>query len=241
MNQLGQLVVPSGAIYLPDDLELMRYAGRVGFVRYSASGFILKSGIHSNVYVMGRDDLTDHPGLGWLTGRKVATVVCQNTAANEPQPCLVGLPTAGTSLAVNASLVSWREQIKTPAGHTICYRLMREALKKHGAHPEWVNGAATPSLTEWFIDNVATDGKTKEEAHGKFVESGRIKADYFPPVLIFIDRQQGAVQRLQAFGFTKVVVAYHLLDVAFAFQAMGLWPKDVVASVEKEIEAHQLK
>ncbi|KKU47632.1 hypothetical protein A3E96_00010 [Candidatus Uhrbacteria bacterium RIFCSPHIGHO2_12_FULL_46_13] len=236
---MSELVTPSGAIYTPSDLEVLRYAARVRFVAYNPQPFTLKSGVKSNVYVFGREDLTDYPGFEWLVGRKIAELICKSVEAVDSRPCLIGIPTAGTALAQAAAMVSWREAIKTPSGHTICHRIMREALKQHGAHPDWVNGKPSRAHRYWLVDNVATDGRSKPEAREKLLASGYLAADEYPPVFIFVDRQQGAVRRLQEAGFTKIVVAYNLLDAAFAFKEMGLWPGQVVEQVEEEIRAHQ--
>jgi orotate phosphoribosyltransferase len=238
---MTDLVTPSGAIYRPDDLELLRYAARVKFVAYNPQPFTLKSGVKSNVYVYGREDLTDNPGFEWLVGRKLAQVVCQHTEPETPQPCLIGIPTAGTALSQAAAMVSWRERILTPSGQVVCHRTMRETLKSHGAHPDWVNGRATATQRYWVVDNVATNGDSKVEVLPKLRQSGYLGDQEFPPVLIFVDRQQGAVERLTKAGFNTVVVAYQLLDLAFAFQHMGLWPREVVQQVEEEIRAHQFR
>ena len=60
------------------------------------------------------------------------------------------------------------------------------------------------------------------------------------PWLIFIDRQQGAVERLRSLGFNRISVALQLLDITFVFGELGLWPKSAVQAVEEEIRAHQL-
>jgi hypothetical protein len=41
-------------------------------------------------------------------------------------------------------------------------------------------------------------------------------------------------------GFKRIVVAFKLLDLTFAFGELGLWPKSAVKAVEEEIKAHQL-
>src|SRR3989344_4946843 len=56
---------------------------------------------------------------------------------------------------------------------------------------------------------------------------------------VWIDRQQGAVPRLTAAGFQKIVVVYNLLDITYAYGELGMWSKTAVAAVEEEIKAHQ--
>ena len=228
--------VPSGEVYGKQDLAILLDMAKFGFVRYSETPFKLKSGILSNVYVFGREDLTDNPQLEWLVGAKIASIVYNHTHnLDNRQPCLIGIPTAGNALAQAAAMVSFQlHRLSLPIAH----RVMLEQLKQHGAHSTWVNGK--PNLNRqryWMVDNVATDGKSKLEIAEK------LEADGYPakqmPCLIWIDRQQGAVPRLKAAGFEQVIVVYNLLDITYAFGVMGLWPKSAVTAVEEEIKAHQ--
>lgn len=237
--------VPSGSIYSEYDLELLRRMAQYGFVRHADQPFRLRSGIESCVYVFGREDLTDHPDLEMLVGRKVAEVVFRDRSVTDRQPCLIGLPTAGTAIAQAAAMVSfWRGAIgEAVPDIEICHRIMRETKKRaHGASQHqgfWVNGR--PDLdrhTYWGADNVATDGQTKVDAALRLVEDGY--PAYEMPWLIFIDRQQGAVERLRSLGFNRISVALQLLDITFVFGELGLWPKSAVQAVEEEIRAHQL-
>lgn len=240
--------VPSGKFYDEGDLDLLRKMAEVGFVKYSDKPFPLKSKIMSNVYVFGREDLTDHPELEWKVGRKIAQVVYEHTL-DERQPCLIGLPTAGTALAQAAAMASIQvlrdrrleQLLEVPHRLPIAHRIMREQLKTHGSGQHkgtWVNGRPEPLKHQyWTLDNVATDGETKIE------NAPRLQADGYPafqmPVLIYADRQQGAIKRLKDAGFEKIVVVFELLDITFAYGEMGLWPKSAVAAVEEEIQAHQ--
>lgn len=226
--------VPSGAVYERQDLAILLEMAKCGFVRHSEIPIKFKSGILSNVYVFGREDLTDNPQLEWLAGAKIASIVYDNTHDTR-QPCLIGIPTAGNALAQAAAMVSFQlHRLWLPIAH----RVMREQLKQHGAHSTWVNGRPDLGRQQyWMVDNVATNGKSKQEAAEK------LEADGYPakqmPCLIWIDRQQGAVPRLKAAGFEQVIVVYNLLDITYAFGVMGLWPKSAVTAVEKEIKAYQ--
>lgn len=227
--------VPSGRKFDADDQNLLKLMARVKFIRYSEEPFRLKSGIDSFVYVVGREDLTDHPDVEFEVGKKIASIVWQN-ARNEKKPILIGIPTAGNALAQAGAMAS--HLCTSPQGPLIGHRIMRELRKQHGAHSTWINGA--PNLNDheyWMIDNVATDGRTKLEAADK------LEVDGYParemPCLIWIDRQQGAVAKLEAEGFNRIIVAYNLLDITYAYGELNLWPKSVVAAVEDEIRAHQ--
>jgi len=160
------------------------------------------------------------------------------------QACLIGIPTAGTPLAqagARESLIDNHPFVNQDDKRVICHRLMREFIKDHGAHQTWVNGEPDPAKhCYWLVDNVATNGVSKLEAMEK------LRADGYPsieeiPVLVFVDRQQGAVQRLETAGFKKIVVVYNLLDITFALGELYLWPKEAVKGVEEEIKAHQFQ
>lgn len=228
------LHVPSGKIFDGRDIDLSHTMHGCGFVRYVEKPFTLKSGIESHVYVFGREDLTDHPALMYRVGRKIGDLVLQDSRDDERTPCLIGIPTAGTVLAVAASVISSDGSVH---GRQIACRIMREVKKGHGAHQTWVNGIPDFVHHEyWLVDNVATNGDSKIEAGAKLAEDG------YPehlPCLIWIDRQQGAIQRLKQVGFNRIVVAYDLLDLAYAYGELGLWPKETVQAVEREIAAHQ--
>ena len=229
--------VSSGVTFDKLDVQIITDMAEYGFVRYSEEPFKLKSGILSHVYVFGREDLTDHPELEWSLGKKIAQAVVQHHQPDDRLPCLIGIPTAGTALAQAAAMVSWKERILTPDGHWLCHRIMREALKEHGAHRKWVNGDPSDLYTFWTVDNVVTDGASKFEAAEKLLESGYPVTEM--PSFILVDRQQGGVKRMVERGFPRIVVVYRLLDITFALGELGFWPKDLVGKVEEEIRAHQ--
>ncbi|MFH1820314.1 MAG: hypothetical protein ABH805_00080 [Candidatus Nealsonbacteria bacterium] len=206
------------------------------FIDWREAVFTLKSGIPSHVYVFGREDITDHPDLEWLIGRKTALSIQEHSLLGDRQPCLIGIPTAGTAIAQAASMVSYAEDIRVN-GYFICHRVMKEAIKTYGAHPNWVNGSPQPEIhTYWDLDNVVADGGSKFKVREKLNESGYPIQEM--PSLIFVDRQQGGIQYMKQRGFTRIVVVYLLLDLTFAFGELGLWPKEAVKAVEEEIKAH---
>lgn len=230
--------VPSGQIFNKLDLQILPLLVKYSFIQWRDTPFILKSGVNSNVYVFGREDITDHPDFEWLIGRKIALLVKEHTLPEDKQPCLIGIPSAGTPLAQAASMVSYKENICVN-GHFICHRVMKETLKAHGAHPNWVNGPPQPEIhTYWTIDNVVTDGGSKFEAADRFSESGYPIQEMTS--LVFVDRQQGGINRMEQRGFKRIVVAYRLLDLTFAFGELGFWPKATIKAVEREIRDHQL-
>lgn len=229
---------PSGQEYLPLDFEILRLMVQAGFIIRRDKPFKLKSGILSNVYVFGREDITDNTELEWVIGLKIAMLVMENSLPDDKQHCLIGIPTAGTALAQAGAMVSYGDRIYA-SGNFICHRVMREALKKdYGVHPEWVNGNPRPKIhTYWSVDNVVTDGSSKFEANERLKESGYPVESM--PSLVFVDRQQGGIRKMEEKGFKRIVVAYKLLDMTFAFGELNLWPKSAVKEVEEEIKAHQ--
>lgn len=235
------LEVPSGRVFDSHDEQTLRLFMKYGFVRWRDEAITLKSGVLSHVYVSGREDLTDNPDLEWLVGRKIAQLVLGNMAdrGDTKQQCLIGIPTAATPLAQAAVMVNWSQQRhgENTMAH-ITHRIMREELKGHGAHPDWVNGKPQADITCWTVDNVVTDGKSKLEARDRLLESGYPVGDM--PSLVFMDRQQGGIANMEQAGFRNIVVAYNLLDVTYALGELGLWPKDAVQAVGEEIKAHQL-
>lgn len=231
--------VPSGQVFQELDLEFLTLAANYGFIQLRDEPIKLNSGVMSRVYVSGREDITDNPKFEWIVGRKIARLVAENSLPDDKQPCLIGIPTAGTSLAQAAAMVSLGEHILTGRGYYICHRAMRENLKEYGLRPKWVNGYPQPDLhTYWSVDNVITDGQSKFEANDRLRASGYPVDDM--PSLVFVDRQQGGIQNMEKAGFGRIVVAYLLLDIVFAFGELGFWPKEAVRAVEEEIKAHQL-
>lgn len=232
--------VPSGRTFDQFDLSLLRDFARVGFIQYNEKPFTLRSKILSHVYVYGRDDLTHNPDVLAKTGHRILGVARAHTARMDDlrRPHFLGLPTAGTALATAAALA---DDLHPP--HRAGFSIVREVQKTtHGATEHrggWVVGKYDPKKWRYFpLDNVTTDGGTKE------TWAPRLQEDGFPSYdldwMILVDRQQGALKRLSALGFKSVIVVYNLLDITYAFEKMELWPKVAVKQVEKEIADHQV-
>ena len=118
-------------------------------------------------------------------------------------------------------------------GKVICHRIMREALKGHGAHRNWVNGEADLSRhTYWRVDNTITSGDSIFDAEIKLMSNG------YPgkgPLLIWVDREQGGVERLRQYKFQRIVTVYRLLDLVRVFGELNLWPEKLVKACEEEL------
>ena len=232
---MSVLQVPSGIYFDEEDLDLVRRFVEVGLVRYSPQFFTFASGLQHLVYVSGRDDMTLNPDVEWGVGRKIAQTVCANIGDSSLQPCLIGIPSAGHAFAGAGAMVGFCEGIITPRGQTVCHLTMKEVRKIHGVHSTWVNGEPSPQHSYWLVDNVATDGNSKVGANRKLVESGFLQEQEFASLLVFIDHQVGAMEKLRAAGFTKVITCYKILDIIFAFGELKLWKPDQVRRVQDYI------
>lgn len=235
----GELEVPSGRIFGTLDFRILELMAKYKFIRFLVKPARLISGIESKIYVSGREELTDHPDLEWLIGRKIALSLGQMASEGKIplrsgyQICLIGVPTAATPLAQAASMVSQGEGIRIN-DELICHRLMREKLKAHGEHSGWVNGF--PNINHFYIllEGAVTTGKSVKIAYQRLSDS-----DYPDmPVLILIDRQQGGLRNLQTQGL-KVSAIYNFLDIIFAFGKLNMWPESIVREVTQGIKENQ--
>lgn len=235
---MKQMEVPSGEVFDEQDITLLKLMAEHGFVRWSEEPFTLKSGIQSHVYVFGREDLTDHPELLVAVGQKVSSHVrmMMERDRDDRQPCIIGIPIAGIALATSASIFD-AIHAKDPS-KAICYRIMRQKLKAHGAHHNWVDGRPDFDKHRYIaIDNVVTDGGSKVEAAEKLTEDGYPGKEM--DQIIFIDREQGGPELLVQQGFKQPEILFKLLDITFVYKELGLWSPESVKKVEEEIAAHQ--
>lgn len=233
-----KIVAPSGVVF--NTLELTRRI--VPMATYDVVGYKLlpirlSTGVDSRVYVSCDHQLTDHPDVEWAVGEKLAEVVWENSLLNDNQPCLIGVPDAATPLAQAAAMVSWRGGLPGIRG-PIAHRLMRKVRKDHGESRGWVNGKPDHDRhTYWLVENAATSGNSIIQGMERLAEDG-YPVDAMP-ILIFIDREQGAIQRLKQAGFNRIAVAYKLLDIVYALGQLSLWPDCRIKEVEEEIRATQ--
>jgi orotate phosphoribosyltransferase len=233
-----EIRVPSGKTYGTEDINLICELGKIGFIKYREKPFKLKSGVMSNVYVYGRDELTAHPHILWQLGRRMLLAVRERMdfEGDSRNPCFIGLPTAGTPLAQAAAMVDSRDYL---SGRQSFFFLMRSQKKtSHGDHDTWIVGK--PNLERHRVirvDNVVADGGTKFEMDERFKEDG-IPTNAVDD-LILVDRQQGAVKRMIERGFQNPIIIYNLLDLTHIFKALEVWPPEAIQQVEEEIHQHQ--
>lgn len=234
--------VPSGRKFTAQDLQIVEALAFIKFIEWTEEPFPLTPKSESRIYVMGRQELASHPDVGWLLGRKLARLVRSETRpTDERQPCLLGIPIAGNTFAAATSFVSCGENITTPAGQLVAYRLVRETPKRDRHNPKQEYYAVgRPQCTQryWWIDNTVTDGDMK------FSWNVRLSEEGYPlkvmPGIIAVDREQGGLLALARAGFMNVHALYLLRDLLHLFGKLKLWPEERVRRAVAEIETNQL-
>ncbi|MES2966939.1 MAG: hypothetical protein V4668_04075 [Patescibacteria group bacterium] len=234
---------PSGKRFGIEEVEIIRAMAEFKTLVWTDTPFRLNSGVYSNVYFFGREDLTDNPVYSKLFGKFLGRQVCEyfNGVGETRRPIVIGVPTAGNGFAASVTHYDAMPQLKvTPPG----FRVMREKLKEtHGSASQkgyWVNGRSKPD-TECYatMENVVTSG----ESHFKAID--RLNSDGYPtkemPHFVVMDRQQGGVKKMQAAGYNMIPI-FLLLDTIWAFKTLGVegWTAERVATVENEIRTKQV-
>lgn len=215
---------------------LLQEMHRYGFVKWSQEPFTLKSGKQSHVYVFGREDITDNINFLHLLGQEIVQAIRGTFPDDQRIPCFIGIPTAGTPLAQAASMASYFEpaDMNEPIDlRTMCFRVMRETKKKHGAHQGWVNGK--PDLAKHLycvVDNVVTDGQSKIEIAERLLEDGYPAYDL--PQIILVARDWKVVEELKKRGFKHVIVLFTLKDIINGFKERGYWTEEMAKQALSE-------
>ena len=216
--------------------DVALHAGRIGMVGWNDEPVTFKSGIKSHVYVLGRDELTSDADALFATGMAIADAAFMHmpieNLTERKKLVMIGIPTAGTPLAVAASL-AWHSII----GDTrIGSRTMRTEKKGHGVHHRWVDGRPRDDEIYYSVDNVITDGQSKIEA----IE--RLQEDGYPVEkmahIILIDRKQGGVEKLRQQGLT-VITLLELPAIVEMLVARGTWPQERLELYRAEMSAYQ--
>lgn len=236
---MEELVVPSRRIFDHLDLQIMQLAAKIGFVQWHDEAKRLKSGKLSHVYVNGRQDATENPDFLRLASRKILLDAKRSKSAESPDDRrlrFIGIPHVANGWTPFISAVDLFERI---TGTRSCHAIMRSELKAHGAHNKWVAATIDHSrFRDVLFDNVVTDSGSKKEAAARLVVDGFDLSQV--EALVFVDRQQGGLEEMRKIGFHSVRATYNLLDMAYAFQELGLWPEGAVKRVEEEIRDHLL-
>lgn len=226
------------------DYELFEEMASHEFIKWLDSPITLNSGIASRVYISGREDLTDHYDFGRNLAWKLIGVLTAEAKRRQEnrEPNLIGIPTAGISLAATVALTnnalarSHYNPVAYRGRHDINWRQMRWQPKKHGIHRHFVDGRPNPE-TYWHIaiDNVITSGDSIIRAAERLKNDGYDSKNM--TYLILIDREQGGVERLIQEGFKDIVVVYKLSDIVYALGEYGFWSQDEVARILADIKA----
>ena len=235
---------------LPSHIQCMNAMHKYGFVKWSTQAITLKSGKKSHVYVYGMEDITDNPDFLSLISGIIYNEILKVSEKDNRQPCLIGIPTAGTPLAQAASMMSVgylkdMRKFHTTLGHkegaqgtcsSFSFRIMREKKKEgYGVHSTWVNGKPNPEKHVYcVIDNVATDGGSKIEIAKRLEEDGYPSRDKIHWIIL-VDREQGAEARLKAEGFKNIYIIFTLRDIINHFSKQGFWTPEMAKLALSEL------
>lgn len=157
--------------------DLVRRLHELGAVRFGE--FVLKSGVTSPFYVDLRVVISQPEVLA-----RVGELLAAEVRRCRPDR-IAGIPYAGLPLAVAASLAS---------GVPLVYPRREEKL--HGTRRR-IEGAFHPGERVVVIDDIVTDGASKLEAIEPLEGAGLVVRD----LVVLVDREQGARERLLAKGY----------------------------------------
>ena len=172
---------------------LVRRLHAIGGVRFGE--FVLKSGATSPFYVDLRVVIS-HPDVLAEIGRLMAAEVARCRADR-----IAGIPYAGLPLAVAASLAG---------GVPLVYP--RREAKTYGTRRR-IEGGFQPGERVVVIDDIVTDGASKLEAIEPLEAAGLVVED----LVVLIDREQGARERLLARGYRL----HSVLTISECFDTLG--------------------
>lgn len=165
-------MVAAPAAKTPTDLaEMLRACGAVRF-----GHFTLASGATSDVYVDIKRAWTDPARLGRIAQALAARV--------GPAERLAGMELGAVPLVVATALRTG-----------LPYLVVRKSAKSHGTQQRY-EGEVLPGRPVLVIEDVATSGGSSAET----VEVLRAAGAVVDRVLVVVDREQGATERLAALG-----------------------------------------
>ncbi len=141
--------------------------------------FRLKSGVLSPFYVDLRGIIA-HPPILQAVALRILDILRPLRLDR-----IAGIPYAGLPIATAVAL----------AGN-LPMLYARKEVKDHGTRRA-IEGTFTPGEVVVLIDDVITDGASKFEAAAPFLEAGLLVKDF----VIFLDREQGGVDRLREKGY----------------------------------------
>ena len=195
--------------------RLVRRLHEIGGVRFGE--FVLKSGVTSPFYVDLRVVIS-HPDVLAQVGRLMAAEVRRCRADR-----IAGIPYAGLPLAVAASLAG---------GVPLVYP--RREAKTYGTRRR-IEGAFQPGEHVVVIDDIVTDGASKLEAIEPLEAEGLVVED----LVVLIDREQGARERLLAKGY-RLHAVLTISECFDALEAAGLVEPAVLARAREFVHTTRL-
>lgn len=224
---------PSGAVFTSDDMNLIKQLFHIGFITWKEEPVVFKSNKKSNTYVRGRQDLTNNPHILFeqLAPRIVDFVRKKIPIHDGRQHCLIGIPTAGTKLAMAAAACGYYRQVRPG----IIYRELRVTKKTHGEDNTWAVGGPEHNNDVYVsVEQAMSTGSSVLEHLDHLKEDGYAVHDMHH--LILVDRELGGVENLVAHKFEKVHVLYKLRDTVAALVKMKLWPDERYQILLQEIK-----
>jgi orotate phosphoribosyltransferase len=227
--------LPSGRVFDSLDEQIAQALARNKSIKVLDEPIILNCGKSSHIYVSLREDFTMHPDVGVLLARKILRQIkiIMDMDDDGRHPRLIGLPMAGTAIAVSAAIVDSLENITC---RKACSLVMRPVQKKHGAHHTWLDARPDPqTYREFAIDNVLTKGGTVETSYARFAEDGFDTEGMH--TIIVVDRQQSGLSKLARSGITRVSTLYNLRDLVPYYRELGIWSDTMADTAERELAA----
>lgn len=209
-NGNGCFTAPSGQELGGEALEFVRRLCLSNSLLWSKEPIILNCGQSSRHYANLRPE--EDPDTLRLVGQNIARYIQRLELDPKKIPRLVGIPRAGTPLALAAFL-------NPCLGQILHYGLLREKLSDHahGLDSTWA-GPPDNNKIQFLVENVCTSGGSL----GQYAK--RLWSDGHDPesmhYIIGIDR--GGAAALAKQGFKNLHVLLHMDDAMAAATYLGL-------------------
>ncbi|MFH1769405.1 MAG: hypothetical protein ABH833_01925 [Parcubacteria group bacterium] len=214
-------------------LEQMWYNGYIGFCE---EGFSLKCGGQSHVFIGVRDQASDNATRASLLVRIGTKIIRTILDARDEMgrrgkllkvPRLIGVAEAGNTLAEATALMAAVSMLLD-----VRYIPTRSRSRKG----RWIDAGGGSDFDDWLIENATTTGGSIERLMKRIGRQGFRGSDI--SLLIFVDRDQGALERLRE-QFKQVIVCYYLHDLAIRYGPgtfnLKLWSNHMVRKVLAEM------
>lgn len=231
--QLGTRYYDSG------DMAILNLMLQRDILRYCDGTFRLESNIPSHVQILGGDSMLEDPKLVQMIGWKLADCLYNHSAkyADARQNCVIGIPNGGATLAAAASRGSIPTLAHVRGQAPISCRAIRDNSVHLSTHGRWVVESANTEFHRYtLVTDVMTSGQREIESLHKLRRDGYPLEDM--TLLVLVDRQQGAVEKLTAAGVRNIIVMYNLHTIANVLTDDDTWRNEAFAQVEEEIRQH---